>query len=198
MELDDFKQTWNSTSIHSPQNQNIMDIIQHKSHGPVNALKKAFQRQIIFFGIMPFVLILTNLDDVHNAVTSLMFQSYTAFCIIAILFSLYNYRVLRKMEWMDGMVRPNLEQYIRILETSLHWIIIGLRVGLVYFIILAEIVPHFHHYRILEYWHAVHPAVRIITYVVLLILQYFISRKNNQRKFGDHVLYLKNLVKEMN
>ncbi|MBC8173734.1 MAG: hypothetical protein H7X71_07505 [Chitinophagales bacterium] len=197
MELDDFKQTWNKSQIKSLLNHNIMETIQHKTYGPVAALKTGFKRQMILFGLMPSLLIMTNLNDVPGVLNNIMFQSYTVFCLIAVLFSFYNYQVVHKMEWMDGKVRPNLELQIRILETSLQWIIIGLRIALLYFVVLAEIVPYFNHYRMLDLWHNLNPLIRFSTYAILFTLQYFLSRKLNQRKFGDHLLYLKGVVKEM-
>ena len=41
MELDDLKQAWKQNkSIIKPKNTDIMNLIQHKTYGPVAALKK--------------------------------------------------------------------------------------------------------------------------------------------------------------
>lgn len=197
MELDELKQAWHKTESPIAENQNIMDIIQHKSEGPVAALKKAFKRQIILMAFIPVMLFVTNLDDIHSVLTSIIFISYVGFCIGVIVFSYLNYRIVSKMEGMDGMVRSNLEQQINILETRLRMNITGLRIALLFFVILTEIVPYYQHYRILDLWHSYHIMIRYTMYALLFLAQYYFSRKVSQRKFGDHLAYLKELVNEM-
>ena len=197
MELDDLKQTWKQTPIHKPVNTDIMELIHHKSYGPVAALKKAFIKQIKLMIILPILIFATNLDDVNKVLTSIMFWSYIAFCIGLILFSWFNYRVVKKMEGMDAMVKPNLEQQITILEKRLKWHVNGVRIAFIFFMILTEILPYFQHYRLLDKWHSLSPLIRFSTYAGLLLLQYFTIRPVLHKKFGQHLNYLKGLVREM-
>ena len=108
-----------------------------------------------------------------------------------------NYRIVEKMGRMDGKVLSNLEQQIDLLETRLRWKLIGLRVILLFFIALVEIVPHFQHYRMLDKWNSLSPLIRLGTYAAFLVLQYFLSKMVSERKFGGHINYLKSLMKEM-
>jgi len=197
MELEDLKQTWKQTPIHKPVNTDIMELIQHKSYGPVTALKTAFLKQIRLMIILPILIFATNLNDVNKVLTSIMFWSYIAFCIGLILFSWFNYRIVQKMEGMDAMVKPNLEQQISILEKRLKWHITGVRLVFVFFMVLTEVLPYFQHYRMLDKWHSLPALIRFSTYAGLLILQYFTIRPVLNRKFGRHLNYLKGLVKEM-
>jgi hypothetical protein len=197
MELDDLKQTWKQTPVKKATNTDIMELIQHKSYGPVSALKREFTKQIMVMAILPVLLFLTNLDDTSKVLNSVMFWSYVAFCLGVVVFAYCNYRIVEKMEGMDRMVRLNLEQQINTLQTRLRWKIVGLRIVLLYFIALTEIVPFFQHYRILDKWHSLTPAIRFGAYAALLLLQYFFSRRIIQRKFGRHIDYLRGLVKEM-
>lgn len=197
MELDELKKTWNHIQPPNPHNQNIMDIIQHKSQGPTAALKNSFRRQILILSIMPALLILTNIDHVETTLTSIFFISYVVFCIGVILFSLYNYRLVRNMESTDGALRSNLEYQINLLETRLRLNNKGLRIALVYFILLCEVVPFFQHFRMLDLWHSVHPVIRFLTYGLLIVAQYYMSKKVSHQKFGKHLEYLKTLVKDM-
>jgi hypothetical protein len=105
--------------------------------------------------------------------------------------------MVSKMERMDGMVRLNLEQQINVLETRLKWKMVGLRITLLFFIALTEVLPYFQSYRMLDMWHSLDPFIRFGTYAALLTLQYFMSSMVNKRKFGVHVDYLKELMKEM-
>jgi hypothetical protein len=49
----------------------------------------------------------------------------------------------------------------------------------------------------LDKWHSLPIVIRFATYAGFIILQYFLSKAVNQRKFGAHLDYLKKLLKEM-
>ena len=197
MELDELKQTWNITPTENKLNTDIMELIQHKSYGPLAALKDAFKKQIIFMAIIPVVLILTNSGNIENVLRSIIFWSYVAFCIGIIVFSYYNYRLVEKMELMDTMVKTSLEQHIRLLENQMNRELIIMRCVLLFFIVLVEVVPYIQDMRILNAWHAVNPFIRFSAYACFLALQYFMNRRVKQRKVGRHIDYLKSLVKDM-
>lgn len=197
MELDDLKQEWKQTPVKKIKNTDIMELIQHKSYGPVAALKKAFRRQIVVMIILPVLLFVTNMDDGNKALTSVMFWSYVAFCMGVVISSYFNYRIVDKMGDMDSMVKSNLVRQIGLLEARMKWNVIGSRIVLPFFILLTEIVPYFQYYRMLDKWHSLHPAIRFGAYAFLLLLHYFLSRRICQQKYGRHIAYLKSLVKEM-
>ncbi len=197
MELDDLKQNWKKSTIKNNINTDIMELIQHKSYGPIAALKKEFRKQIILMLILPAFLLVTSVDDINLALTSILFWSYVFFCIGMAAFSWENYRMAARMEQMDGMVRSNLQQQVSLLEKRLQLKNLGLRVALLFFVILTEIVPYFQHYRMLDKWHSLSPLTRFGSYALLFIAQYFLGRKIMQRKFGNHINYLKRLLKDM-
>ncbi|TMI93776.1 MAG: hypothetical protein E6H08_09985 [Bacteroidetes bacterium] len=197
MELDDLKQTWKETTIKKNKNTDIMDIMKHKSYGPIAALKREFRKQIVVMALLPLFLLITTIDDISKIYTNVLFWSYVAFCVGMIVFASVNYRIVEKMEIMDVSVRSNLQQQIDLLETRLKWKLIGLRIILLFFIILVEVVPYFQHYRMLDKWHSLSPFIRFGAYAAFLILQYFLSRIVSDRKFGGHIKYLKELMKEM-
>jgi hypothetical protein len=147
--------------------------------------------------ILPFVLLLTNLDNAYGVLRSVMFWSYTAFCVAVIIVAAMNYRIAARMEGLDQMVKPSLELHIQLLQRRLDQLIIGLRIALIYFIVLTEVLPYFQHYRMLAYWHSLSPFLRFGAYAAILAAQYFIGRKQLHYKFGRHLAHLKSLVGEM-
>lgn len=197
MELDDLKQTWQESQSTKSSNTNIMELIQHKSYGPLAALKKAFRKQILLMIILPAYVVLTNTDDVNHALKSVMLWGYIAFFLGVIIFTYYNYRMVSKMESMDSLVKSNLEQQVNLLETRMKWKKTGLTIALLFLILLAEITPYFQHYRMSDKWHSVAPAIRFLSYASFMILQYFISTRVNERRYGRHLRYLKELANEM-
>ena len=196
MELDDLKQSWNETPPTTAKNKNIMEMIQHKSYGPVAALKRGYRKQMIVMAIMPFVLLLTNAADISKPLTSVLYWTYVVFAIGVIWFAYYNYRIADRMQDMNGMVKSNLEQQVLLLQTRLRWKIIGLRIALLFFIVLIEVLPYFQHYRMLDKWHSLPILTRYAVYVGFFLFQYFLSPVVLQRKFGRHLNYLQGLLKE--
>jgi len=94
-------------------------------------------------------------------------------------------------------VKSNLEQQVSLLQTRLRWKIIGLRIALVFFIVMIEVLPYFQHYRMLDKWHSLPILVRYAVYLGFILFQYIMSPIILQRKFGRHLTYLQSLVKEM-
>ena len=172
-------------------------MITHRSYGPVAALKRSYVKQILVLVLMPFVLLLTNITDVRQPLTSILFWSYVALCLALIVFSFYDYRIVQKMQGMDKVVKQNLEHQISTLETRLRWKITGLRIALLFLILLTEIVPYFQHYAVLDEWHSLPVVARFACYAVLIIAQFFLSPVVLHRKFGRHLEYLKALAKEL-
>src|SRR5689334_4995088 len=130
MELDDLKQTWKQPETNKNLNPDIMNLIQHKTYGPVAALKKEFRKQIIVMSLLPLFLIFTNADDISKPLTSILFWAYVLLCAGIVLFAYFNYRIANKMSVMDEGVKSNLAKQVNILQTRLHWKIIGLRIAL--------------------------------------------------------------------
>ena len=197
MELDDLKQTWKETNIKKNKNTDIMNLMKHKSYGPIAALKREFRKQIAGMALLPLMLFFTTINDFSQIYSNVLFWSYVAFCLGMVVFALANYRIVEKMGTLDGLVLSNLKQQVDLLETRLKWKIVGLRIALLFFIVLVEVVPFFQHYRMLDKWHSLSPLIRFGTYAAFLVLQYFLSRMVSERKFGSHLNYLKSLMKEM-
>ncbi|MEO8962495.1 MAG: hypothetical protein ABI325_11480 [Ginsengibacter sp.] len=197
MELDDLKQTWQQSQSTKTSNTDIMELIQHKSYGPVASLKKAFRKQILLMTIIPAIIIFNNAGNLNSVLNSVILWCYLAFCIGVIVFSFYNYRIVSKMESMDNLVKANLEQQVDLLETRMKWKKTGLMIALIFFILLTEIVPYFQHYRMLDKWHSLHTAIRYFIYAGLFALQYFANTWVNERRYGRHLKYLKELANEM-
>lgn len=198
MELDELKQQWNqSEKTEQPKNQNIMQLIQNKSYGPVAALKRSLRKQMMAMVIIPIAIVGTNLQHIDKTLTSVLFWCYLAFCLGVIIFTRLNYTLVEKMEGMDSEVKSNLEQQIALLETRLRQNLIGVRIALLFFIVLVEVLPYFQDFSMLNKWHALSPFIRFGAYAALFLLQYFISRTVSYRKFGQHIAYLKELVQQM-
>jgi hypothetical protein len=197
MDLDDLKKTWQQESTKQPQTQNIMELIHQKSKGPLALLKKSFRRQMTTISILMMVIIITNAWQLETIPGNVLFWTYLAFCL-AVIFGFYrNYRLTKKMESMDGQVKANLEEYVMLLQKRLKWQSAGAKVVILVFILLLEVLPLLYHARMLDKWHSVSPLIRFSSYGVYLVIVHFVGRAIMQRKFGQHIAHLKELLKEL-
>lgn len=197
MELDDLKQWWKESPVPKGPGTNIMQFIQHKSYGPLAALKKAYRRKMRAMTVVPLLLLMINAEDVNRILTSVLFWSYVLFCLGVILFARYNIRIVKNMQAMDTDVKASLEQQIALLEKRAILEKYGIRAALLFFILLFEVLPFFQHYRMLDKWHVLSPWVRLGAYSGLLLLQYILTRWVKERRQGKHLSYLKELVGQM-
>lgn len=197
MELDELKQLWKGNESTKYINKSIMEMIQHKSYGPIAALKREFRKQMVVMTILPLLLLLTSSDDITKALGSILFWAYTIFCVSIILFAYRNYRIVDKLSVMDGVVKTTVEQHVQLLQQRIQRLFIGLRIALISLIVLTEVVPYIQHYSMLDKWHSVSPLIRYASYTALLAFQYFIGRKILYRKFGSHLAYLQNLLQDL-
>lgn len=198
MELDELKQQWKKAdSLPTSHNRNIMEMIHHNSYGPVAALKQAYKRQGAVMLMLPVVLILTNFTNLESTLRSLLFWSYTAFCIIVAIYARYNYRIVQQLDETEDLVKPHLEKTITVLESRMRHNVTGAKLALIFFIVLTEVLPYIQHFRMLDYWIAVSPFIRFGAYALLVVLQYFSLKRMSYLKFGRHIERLKELVGEM-
>lgn len=198
MELDELKQAWKAIPDNQTKpNKDIMELIRQESHGPIARLKTGYRKQMVLMSMIPFILLLTNADNMTGVLQSFMFWSYVVFCVGVITIASMNYREVVRMEVMDGALRSHLERQVGLLQKRLNLLIIGLPVAMLYFIVLTEVLPYFQYYRMLATWHGLPVLLRFSVYAALLIAQYFFSRKALHSKFGRHLAYLKELVAQM-
>jgi hypothetical protein len=198
MELDDLKQTWKLTgNTKQTLKKDIMEFIQQPQYGPLAALKKEFRKQIAAMILATAFIITTTITEIADLRYNFLFWSYMAFCAGVIVFHFINYRIVLRMEVMDGDVRSNLQKQISILETRLRWKRIFLPLVALFFFALVEILPAYQHFRMLDKWHALPVMTRIASYAGFLLLQYFANKWVTWKKFGSHLEYLKKLIKEL-
>ena len=196
MEMDELKKIWNETPIKN-KSKNIMELIQQKNYGPLASLKTAYRKQIRLMALLPLMFMVANMKNIDKVFSSVLFWSYVVFCTGIILFARYNYQIVKDMQNQDTMVRQNLEDRIALLAKRANLEIIGLRVVLLFFILLLEVVPYFQHNSMLQKWHSLALPVRFGAYAAMFLLQYFVNRRVKQRRVGRHIAYLRDLVHQM-
>jgi hypothetical protein len=197
MELDDLKNTWKQAETKQTQTPDIMELIHQKSRGPLASLKHAFRRQMITIAVLMMAVTITNARNIETIPGYVLYFTYVVFCLSIILAFYFHYRQTGKMERMDKAVKTNLEEYIVQLEQRLKWQYTSSRLVVLLFMLLVEVLPLFYHARMLDKWHSVSPFIRFSAYAVYFLVVYVVSRRVKQRKFGQHLDHLKELLNTM-
>lgn len=197
MELDDLKQPWSESAKNiKPLNTNVMEMIQNKSYGPAAQLKKAFKKRLIIIPVVVGILI-TNLSRKHDIFSDGLFWFYIIFCLLMMLYFFYNYRLVNKMQYMDNLVKANLEKQVEILERGLKWRLIITRIYFVVFIVMLEILVYYHREPSLVKWYAQPLVIRLLVYAVAIAALYLITKFTFKSRFGSYIENLKKLVQQM-
>src|SRR5829696_2882098 len=197
MELDDFKKTWKQEENKELKTPDIMELIHQKSRGPISSLKHSFRRQMRLITVLMITITVINGRNIQSIPGYILLCTYVAFCLVMILAYYLNYRMTNRMESMDGRVKSNLENYVAQLEKRLRWQSIFPKLVALVFIILLEVLPLYQHARMIDRWHSVSPLIRFSIYGSYMVLLFFTNRKVMQRKFGQHLSHLKELLREM-
>lgn len=198
MELDELKNQWKQANqTQSLNNQNLIKVIQNRKVGPIAELKRSFKKQMIAMTVVTIAILATKFRNIDKIVASPLFWFYLLFCAAVVVSSRISYNVVLKMEEMDGDIKSNLQQQICILESKLKQKVIGIRIALLFFIALTEVLPYFETVRMLHTWHSLSPFIRFGSYAGLFLFQYLLSRRTTRRRFGQHIANLKELVKQM-
>jgi len=198
MELDQLKKDWQqSHTTKSTNNHNIMELIKNESNSPVAALKRSYRKQMVAMILLPIAIALTNITHIDKTLSSVLFWCYVMFCATTVVFARQGYNTAKNMERMDGTVKSSLEQQISVLEASVRQNLVRLRMTMLFFILLIEVLPYFQHFSMLDKWHSLSPFIRFGAYAALLLLQYLVTPRLSQRKFGRHIEHLKELVAQM-
>lgn len=174
-----------------------MDIIQHKSSGPVAALRSSYKRLMGVMTVVPIAIFLTNLPNADAMLSSLLFWTYIAFCAGVFLFARLSLSAVRKLERTEEAVKDHLEQQVSVLALRLRQKIVFQKATLLVLIALTEITPYFQHYTMLAKWHSLPVLLRVATYATLFLLQHFAVRRVAQAKYGQHIQRLQQIVEDM-
>ena len=197
MELDDLKPAWKREDRTTKTTTDMTTLIHQKSRSPLASLQKGFRTQRIMFTTSMVVIVVTFSKYLSSLSSYIFFWTYIGLCLFVIAAFAVNSMQVRKMERMDNSVRENLERQVTLLEQRLNWQGILVRMAIILFIVLLEVIPHFQYIKMLNTWHDLPIGLRFLAYAGYLTLQYFLSRYVRKRKFGRHLDHLKALLQEV-
>ncbi|ANI87906.1 hypothetical protein A9P82_00360 [Arachidicoccus ginsenosidimutans] len=201
MELDDLKQAWQQQTpedIDVRNNKNIIDMIKYKRYGPVASIRSIFGRAFWLAPIMAGIIIFMIVNkDTRN---DILMWSLILILVPILIFYFYWYKKLGKIQHDENPIKGTLENNVIRLEKGLK--ILYFSTNLLAFLLLICIMelPIFLNHKTSGYnwWRQNVPVyLRCLAYLAFGVYAYFSSKKTQYRFFGQHIDYLKELLRKM-
>ncbi|HWI93304.1 MAG TPA: hypothetical protein VNT20_18625 [Flavisolibacter sp.] len=195
MELDELKQGWkrSAESMQIPATD-IQSLINDKETGPLIKLRNRFKRGMI---IVPLVIAiaLSRFPHHHGVTFIILFSFLLVFAFSMTGYFYYNYKLLGRLQTMNISVKEHLQKQVTTLEKGLHFRLIFTRGMVVVFIALVETLMYWG--KELAEWYAEPLTTRLMTYVVLFAVFYFVTHLAVKHRYGKNISRLKQLVNEL-
>ena len=104
-----------------------------------------------------------------------------------------------KHQWQqaDQIHKPKNKDIMEMIQHESYGPVAALKRSFRKQMIAMTVVPYFQNFRMLNTWHSLSPFIRFGAYAGLFLFQYFLSRRISDRKFGQPIARLKELVKQM-
>jgi hypothetical protein len=198
MELDDLKNSWKNKTENSTETSKneIMEMIQHKSYGPLASLKEKLIRQV---AIIPFVyaILIWKVIDKPELQRDPFFGLFITVILIGSVFFAIAYWKLEQIRTEGSNVKSSLE----VQAVSLHKIFTGYRIsaflGVVAIGVFLEVFHNQGTALLMQEWYDVPIAARIAVYAMLIVIGFFAAGMTYRQQFGQHIQKLRELTRQL-
>ncbi|MEP6675003.1 MAG: hypothetical protein ABJA78_07605 [Ferruginibacter sp.] len=197
MELENLKSLLNESALkdHATKKNNIMELIQNKSKGPLAALEAKLKWNFYLFPVFIIFIIdfIKKPEHIHRpSIWMVIILLFVTFCDFT-----YNYFIVKSIQRKDATVTGSMLKQIRKLEASFKWHNNFLKIYLVIIVVLLEIIMFYHIEKDFEPWYAVSIWIRIVVYIPLIAVADFFNRSSFQKQYGQHLANLKKLAAQL-
>ena len=196
MELDDLKNIVDtSTNNYKPINNNIMELISHRSQSTLSDLA-----QKIKIGLIPFPLTVLWFSAGFIA-DPLAFRSFLKWLLLFILFiefiySIFTYGLVKRLQNPIGSTKENFLSKINRLKISFQKQFLITLCLYSLLTIALEIAMYYNADANFTAWYKTPVLLRISCYIVFLIIQLILKRHFFKKQFGEFLETLDNLIRE--
>jgi hypothetical protein len=199
MELDEFKELYNSSTDKQTQsNQNIMDIIHRESQGPLAELQKKIKYTLyifpiamtIYMGLFIYVMGINQLPQ-H-------FGTWVVFLILLpeYIVSVLNYYTIKKLQNPAGNIKENLLNKVSLLKKRYKWYLLinGFLLALVPVFIEADF--HYHLDGEFAGIGKINVFIRIAWYIIIFGGLLIIKSKFQKQNYDVYLDELSGILKQ--
>jgi hypothetical protein len=196
MELEDLKNSWKNIPETTNSKNTIMELMTHKSYGPIATLKETLTKQVIAIPILYAVLTWKLLEKPELG-SDPFFGLFCGLAIALTIAFLIAYRIVRNMAASGSPVSRNVNKQI----ISLKKVLFSYRVlAFTAVILLAIFLELFKNKGMalgMQGWFQLSFALRISIYLAALPLLFFVAKSAFDKQFGRHLNNLQSLVKQL-
>lgn len=195
MELDDLKQSWKSSvQEYQPVDYNLDKILARKADDPLNILRRKYKRQVIALPLA--ILLLTGMYILMPEVRkNAMLLIGIPLLLVQTIRYYMNYKLILKMqEPGDSGVKQHLEKNLKGLQKNASQDLRLLRAVLLLYILAMEVTIHYQLVPAYQSWAEVPAAARAAVYLLLMLVQPYVSSYFFNFHFGRYISRLKELV----
>jgi hypothetical protein len=196
MELDELKQSWQkATEKMELPNRDVLELIQHRSEGPVAQLKRRFRKGMIL------ILLVTgfSLIELHGKsdLSEIMKWYLAGFCGMILIYFYLSYRLVSKMQEMQETVKANLQRQVHLLKTGLKWRLIVTRSMFVLYMVFLEAYMYLRPKDGLTQWRALPTGERLVIYAGIFLFMYLLTKYATTHRYKRHIEHLERLTEQM-
>ncbi|WP_426327464.1 hypothetical protein [Pedobacter sp. R-06] len=200
MELDHFKNSWNSISVDLSRNEfDIVSTIKKEMESPLSDLKRASRRQVLILPLLfAFLVVMTSIipDMKHNLLVWMAF-------IVLPLTSIYYYlnlKLINNLEEKNGSVKNDIQRKVRQLISNNNIYLNVTRVLILILIVVTELLIQNNRINLIPEFEIIKSIIlplRFLIYAGVIGIHYFLSRYTFNLYFGKYLNQLKGLLAEM-
>ena len=195
MELDDLKQSWNSTGQqYQGSDYDLNKILTAKVNGPLDALKLAYKRQLVLLPATAAFLAYTCLSNEKLKYNALIWSA-----VLMMLFLIYgyyrNYKLVQFMQLPaeDG-IKQKLENDLQVLHQNVKQELVLYKMFLCVFVIALEATMFYNLVPAYNGWHQLMLPVRVAVYALVFVAQPYITKYFFKKNYGQYINRLQELV----
>lgn len=195
MDLDQLKQKWQVETEHDvSRDADLSYNLREPARSSLSALKKSFRKQMLLMVVL-FAFIYYQFRHKELFINTFLWW-YFGFCFGLAVFFYLNFRLVSRLEKNNQPLVPHLRTQLNVIETRIRWQRMFTRVVAIVLMLLAEILPFYSTESMVVKWHAVNPIVRIAAYAGFLVFQYFLGKRLAEKRYGQHIDRLKQLLND--
>ncbi len=197
MELDDLKKMVDiSTNNYEPINNNIMELISHKSQSPLSRLEQKIKIGLVPFPIAALLfsaMFINNLQARHSILQWMLL----GILFIEFISLLFSYGLVKKLLDPSGSTRENLVSKMNIIKRSFKSQFLISLCSYAALAVALEITMYYHADANFSTWFETPILLRITCYIAFLIFQLILKKHFYKKQFSGLLEELNNLIRQL-
>jgi len=179
-----------------PSDDDLDKLIAQKSFSSLNLLKAEYKRQLIILPSIAALFFLTTLISTTAEHTILVWISIFMLLLLALIYYRNYILVLSIMKPHNSGLKNRLEEKIGLFDQYRNQQLFVLKVLFLIFILGLESTLYFKQHSAFQFLQVIILPVRMIFYLMLLIIQPYMSKYFYNINFGHHISRLYDIVNQ--